>query len=544
MKKTLLFLLILLTGTVLFAQQKYALVIGNSNYRGISTLRNPANDARDMRDALRSLGFEVDMLLNATSEQMERAVTNLGRRLGASSDSYGFFFYAGHGVQSGGENYLIPVNADTIVDELTLRHRSLSLQFILDTFSEAGNELNIVVLDSCRDNPFGWNRSGARGLTVVSRAPPGSIVFYATSGGAAAADGTGRNGLFTGELLEHLRTPGLEIRETFRLTGAAVSRVSGGRQIPAVYDQFFGTAYLSSRPAPSSRAVQPPAQTTTQVPAGFVHINGGTFMMGSPATEPEREIDEGPQRQVTVSSFYMARNHVTVGEFRRFVDATGYRTDAETGGGGTIFINDRAEQRANVNWRNPHDFVQEENHPVVQINWFDAVRYCNWLSEQEGLSPAYTINRTTVRQNRNANGYRLPTEAEWEYAARAGTTTPFSTGNNITTDQANYGGYHPYNNNARGIYRGGTVPVGSFAANPWGLFDMHGNVFEWCWDWYGAYPRGAQTNPTGPNSGSYRVIRGGAYYDYGLGVRSAYRANHRPAHQTSYISFRLVRNVN
>ena len=536
MKKTLLFMLILFISTalldssMLWAQQKHALVIGNSNYRGISTLRNPANDARDMRDALRSLGFSVDMLLNATSEQMESAVVNLGRRLSASSDSYGFFFYAGHGVQSGGENFLIPVNADTIVNDLTLRHRSLSLQFVLDTLSDAGNELNIVVLDSCRDNPFGWNRSGARGLTVVSRAPPGSIVFYATSGGATAADGTGRNGLFTGQLLEHLRTPGLSINDTFQRTGAAVRRVSDGRQIPAVYDQFFGTAYLGSQPSPA------PASASTQVTAGFVRINGGTFTMGSPANEPERDRNEDPQRLVTVSSFYMARNTVTVGEFRRFVDATRYRTDAETRGGGFIWVDSGWVQRADANWRNPQAFVQDENHPVVQISWFDAVRYCNWLSEQEGLSPAYRIrgsgNNRTVTWNRNANGYRLPTEAEWEYAARAGTSTAYNTGSTITSSQANI-------NNTLGR----TTQVGSYSPNAWGLNDMHGNVWELCWDWYGNYLSGAQSDPTGPSSGTGRVGRGGCWNN-GLNVRSALRIHITPDWRNGHVGFRVVRNVN
>ena len=246
MKKMLVFLLVFFISTVLGAQQKYALVIGNSNYRGISSLRNPENDARDMRTALAGLGFEVDILLNASSEQMESAVINLRRKLSDSENSYGFFFYAGHGVQSGGENYLIPINAETIVDDITLRHRAFSLQFILDNLNEAENELNMIVLDACRDNPFGWNRSGTRGLAIVNRAPRGSIIFYATSGGAPAADGSGRNGLFTGHLLNHIRTPGLEVTQIFRLTGDAVNQASEGGQIPAIYDQYFRSAYLDS----------------------------------------------------------------------------------------------------------------------------------------------------------------------------------------------------------------------------------------------------------------------------------------------------------
>jgi formylglycine-generating enzyme required for sulfatase activity len=181
-----------------------------------------------------------------------------------------------------------------------------------------------------------------------------------------------------------------------------------------------------------------------------VKIQGGTFMMGSPANEPGRDSDE-TQHQVTVSSFYMNRYEVTQAEYRA------------------------------VMWTNPSRF-KGDNLPVEEVSWYDAVAYCNQRSEAEGLNPAYVINGTDVRWNRAVNGYRLPTEAEWEYACRAGTTTPFNTGDNITTDQANYEGNNPYNNNAKGVYRERPVNVGSFAANPWGLYDMHGNVWEWCWD--------------------------------------------------------------
>jgi formylglycine-generating enzyme required for sulfatase activity len=140
-----------------------------------------------------------------------------------------------------------------------------------------------------------------------------------------------------------------------------------------------------------------------------------------------------------------------------------------------------------------------------------------------------------------SNGYRLPTEAQWEYACRAGTGTPFSTGNNITTSQANYDGRGPYNNNAKGENRGKTTPVGrSFAPNAWGLYDMHGNVWEWCWDWYGSYSSGAQTDPGGAVSGYSRVIRGGSWDNYGQYLRSAYRNFDYPYGRSYVIGFRLV----
>ena len=134
--------------------------------------------------------------------------------------------------------------------------------------------------------------------------------------------------------------------------------------------------------------------------------------------------------------------------------------------------------------------------------------------------------------NQKANGYRLPTEAEWEYAARSGTQTPFNTGENINSDQTNYYGTYPYRDRPSQLYRGETVRVGSFKPNPWGLYDMHGNVWEWCWDRYGAYNANAADNPTGAESGRYRVNRGGGFNDFGKHLRSAYRAAHNPENKT------------
>jgi len=190
-------------------------------------------------------------------------------------------------------------------------------------------------------------------------------------------------------------------------------------------------------------------------------------------------------------------------------------------------------------WTNPSKF-KGSNLPVENVSWYDAVNFCNALSSAAGLTPAYTVNGTDVTWNRNANGYRLPTEAEWEYACRAGTTTPFSTGNNITTSQANYDGNYPYNGNAKGTYREKTTPVGSFQPNAWGLYDMHGNVYEWCWDWYGSYSSGAQTDPAGASSGSNRVQRGGNWNSLAQGLLSAYRNSVSPTRAYDLDGFRIV----
>ena len=233
--------------TVLVALQKFALVIGNGAYTGLGRLTNPVNDANDVATVLEALGFNVEKVLNGNMDQMENAVVRLKDRLSVSDDAYGFFFYAGHGVQSGGENFLIPVDAN-IPSENFLRNRAVSVQMVLDELNDARNGLNVVVLDACRDNPFGWSRSGTRGLAIVTRQPADSIIVYATSAGQQASDGDGRNGLFTSQLLGNLATPGMEVSEVFKRTGAEVAEASGRRQVPAIYNQFFGTAYLGETP--------------------------------------------------------------------------------------------------------------------------------------------------------------------------------------------------------------------------------------------------------------------------------------------------------
>jgi len=244
------------------APQKFALVIGNGAYNGgLPQLANPVNDANDMSVALQSLGFTVDTVLNGTLQQMEDASLRLKDSLSAARNAYGFFFYPGQRIPAGGEDYPIPGRAENPTENY-LKSRALSVQALLDDLNDARNGLNVVVLDACRDNPFGWSRSTNRGLAIITSQPADSIIVYSTSAGKQASDGTGRNGLFTSQLLPNLTTPGLEVKEVFNRTGADVSEVSQRQQIPAVYNQFFGTAYLGSAPSdapyvPGSARPQP-----------------------------------------------------------------------------------------------------------------------------------------------------------------------------------------------------------------------------------------------------------------------------------------------
>ncbi|MCL1911760.1 MAG: formylglycine-generating enzyme family protein [Leptospirales bacterium] len=267
----------------------------------------------------------------------------------------------------------------------------------------------------------------------------------------------------------------------------------------------------------------------------MVKINGGMFIMGSPEDEPGRwpVKDSETQHPVTVSGFYIGKYEITQ---KQFEDVMGYNA--------SYFL---FKLLKNI-WGDNASYFIGNNLPVEGVTWFDAVAFCNKLSDKEGLEKVYTITdvkrdgnsieKATVTADWTKNGYRLPTNAEWEYACRAGTTTPFNTGDNITTDQANYNGTELYYNNPKGIYRKKPTPVGSFAPNAWGLYDMHGNVGEWCWDGYEYYSTEAQTNPKGPDNGTdasmpynnvnERVLRGGSWGGFVQFLRSASRSSAYP----------------
>ncbi|MDR2535426.1 MAG: SUMF1/EgtB/PvdO family nonheme iron enzyme [Treponema sp.] len=263
----------------------------------------------------------------------------------------------------------------------------------------------------------------------------------------------------------------------------------------------------------------------------FVFIPGGDFVMGSPVSEANRNHDE-TQHEVTLRDFYMEAHEVSLEDFQKFVSETGYETRAEIAGGGYIWTGNAWKMTWDATWRNPY-FDQDSRHPVVLVSWDDAIQYCNWRSEREGLSPAYTITGNDVIWNEGSDGYRLPTEAEWEDAARAGTPTPFSTGITITTAQANFNGNYPYNNGPKGIYREMTTPIDTFSPNWWGLYDMYGNVWEWCWDQY------TQSG----SSGVYRVRRGGSWSYAGEYLRSAYRSYSVETARYNSTGFRLARSI-
>lgn len=292
-------------------------------------------------------------------------------------------------------------------------------------------------------------------------------------------------------------------------------------------------------------------QEGTSTPPDMVSVPGGSFTMGNAFSSPPSDgsADELPQHTVTLTLFSMDRHEVSKAlwdEVAAWAALRGYDLAASDGLGKT------------------------PGHPVQSVNWYEAVKWCNARSEREGFTPCYEttggVYRTgidpAVTCNWSANGYRLPTEAEWEYAARGGATGqrfPWSDASNINHSRANYfsywigsspqftydiastSGFHP--SHADGTYPY-TSPVGSFSANAFGLFDMSGNLWEWCWDWYDGsyYAASPATDPTGPAFGTLRVLRGGSWGSYANSARVADREPDLPTNEGYFdAGFRCVR---
>lgn len=234
----------------------------------------------------------------------------------------------------------------------------------------------------------------------------------------------------------------------------------------------------------------------------MVVIPAGSFVMGSPKSETGRCVDEGPQRCVEIPAFKLARYEVTFDEWDACVADGGCKHSPDDNGWG------------------------RGKRPVINISWWDAQEYIRWLNRKSGKK------------------YRLPSESQWEYAARAGTETPFSSGECLSTDHANYNGELPYKDCPKGVNRKQTIPVGSLAPNPWGLHDMHGNVWEWTADcWIGSYKGAPQDSSSRSADSDYcyeRVVRGGSWPYHGDVLRSAFRDKYYVERRNDSVGFRLA----
>lgn len=564
---------------------RLALVIGNADYKS-GPLANPVNDARAMAERLREFGFHVTLHENLRTRQIGSVYREFRSKIVPGATA--LVFYAGHGVQVKGQNYFPAVDAE-ISSEEDVPLQSLHLGTLLENMDEAKAGVSLVFLDACRDNPFARRfRSGSSGLAKVEAAS-GTLIHYATRPGSVADDGDGRNGTYTDALLREMGAPGLPVELMLKQVTNQVVAKTRGKQEPWIEGSLRGDFYfngksstsgaagpvvavgpavaanpvaeeravwdtvkfsrnadeiraylarfpnglfarvaqarlnaLSATPAPVESAAPNAAATQPAAAAGLIAamtpgtvfrdcarcpemvvIPPGSFVMGSPASEDKRRGNEGPQHRVDIARpFAAGKFELTFDEWDFCVEEGGcpYRPSDEGWGRG--------------------------RQPVTNVSWQDAKTYTEWLSRKTG------------------HRYGLPSEAMWEYAARAGTKTAFSTGAQIAPQQANYDSARPYAGSAVAPRRGRTAPVGSYAANPFGLFDVHGNVYEWTEDCNSASYEGAPNDGSSRSSGdcSRRMLRGGSWSNFAEDLRSAFRddvgASYRNNH---YLGFRVFR---
>ncbi|MDM8566816.1 SUMF1/EgtB/PvdO family nonheme iron enzyme [Candidatus Halobeggiatoa sp. HSG11] len=556
----LIFFMLLSVVMVVNAEQRVALVIGNSGYPDGEYLQNPKNDAADMAAVLRSFGFTVTHKQDLNQEQMDKAIIDFGQAL--RKDGVGLFYFAGHGIQIDQHNYLIPIGK-RILDATKVKYRAIDAQSIVDIMGKAGSRVNIVVLDACRNNPFRSYFRSADGLAKMF-APRGTIISYATALGQKSSDGVGRNGLYTKNLLEKIKLPGLTVEEVFKQTATAVDAASGGKQLPWRSTNLIGKDFcfgiceseadrlrrklaalerqLEERESkPVLKQVEPikPVVKASQLTPGqtfqdrlksggfgpeMVVIPTGRFQMGGRYSQKYNHLTtEIPVHWVDIRyEFAMGKYEVTNAEFVQFLNVIKRRGSKEK----PWFETEREDYNSHIKGSVNNFYVESnyEMHPVIEVSWYGAVAYAKWMSKQTGEE------------------YRLPSEVEWEYAARAGTETRYWWGNDAGENKANC--WNLYCNDSFKY----TAPVGSFNANQFGLYDTVGNVWEWVADgWHEDY-----TNA--PNDGriwtvdaddSLRVQRGGSWLDspYGSRMNNAARVQYTPNSRDSNVGFRVVRRV-
>jgi sulfatase modifying factor 1 len=287
----------------------------------------------------------------------------------------------------------------------------------------------------------------------------------------------------------------------------------------------------------------------------WVLIPADTFTMGSPEDEPGRDSSETLHLVTLTKDFYMSATEVTnqqYADMAQWAYDDGYCTATSSSlqdnlDGSTVELLNLDHDDCEISFSGGTFTVEsgKEYHPVKAVSWYGAVAYCDWLSLKWGFTRAYDHSSWECNGHDpyNAEGYRLPTEAEWEYGCRAGTHTPFNTGDCLDVGtEANYDGNFPYPGCPSGPFVGWTVPVGSYPANDFGLYDMHGNLYEWCNDWFGYYS-GDETDPVGPATGTYRVVRSGCWGSGASLCRSAFRGPLHPDYDGLTLSFRVCRGV-
>jgi formylglycine-generating enzyme required for sulfatase activity len=488
-------LLLLLAPGAAAAAGKVALVIGNGGYQGLPALPNSRNDATDMAAMLQGLGFEVIPLRDADRGDMLRALARFRERIAAAEVA--LFYFSGHGVQVAGRNFLVPIGG-TIRKVEDVPEAGLDVGAVLEALAARPRAVNLVILDACSDSTL-ETRDGRRpqGLARLA-APEGTLIAYAADVDQLASGGWDRNSAFTGELLKHLAEPGLRVEDVFQRTREKILEVSRGQQRPVEFTALV-RPYFFIPPPPPKPGERGPAEPLRKAGDTFqdcpdcpsvVVVPAGRFRMGSASGGPR----EQPVREVTIARpFAIGRSEVTVGEWQACVTAGACP---------------------------PLPMAGTPAEPARGLNWDDAQKYARWLAAKTGRS------------------YRLPSEAEWEYAARAGTATAYPWGDAMAAGRANC---RDCGNSWDGR---GPAPAGSFPANTWGLQDMHGNVWEWVEDCAHDSYAGAPLDGSVWPAGFCRkgVLRGGSFRDPARVATSSFRATEAgPGQAREDFGFRVVR---
>jgi formylglycine-generating enzyme required for sulfatase activity len=551
--------------------QRLALAVGNEAYSGALTkLNRPHEDAEKISGALQTTGFAVTQRKDQGRSEILREVRALADRLKAAGpEAVGFFYYSGHGasalVGDRRRNYMIPVGtAIETPDDLVAE--GIPLDDIIAILQRSKAKAIFIVFDACRSE-LPWSKGGAdpdKAFNAVS-AGPGMFIAYSTAEGTSAPD----DGAFAAALASQLVEPGRTHLAAFDAASRSVGRTRGVDRRPWYSNQIDDEIYFAARPPlldqPNATPGPFPIGTVSALldrsPAAFaaaksgrpvaertfrdrlrdgtegpelVALPTGSFTMGSPASEAGRSTDEGPTRTVTIGSqIAVTRYEITLAEFRRFLEATG-RTMS---GNCYAFLESEGRQwaqKVDANWLKP-GFIQTGAQPVVCVSWDDAKAYATWLSQQTGES------------------YRLLSEAEWEYAARSGQQAPYSFGADAASgcrymNGADATGKRKYpawtNTNSCDDEYLNTAPVGVFAPNAFGLFDLNGNVWEWVEDCYeDSYAAGQPSDGRAfiKVSCSIRVYRGGSWNDIPDVLRSANRDRASPSVRSGSLGFRLAR---
>lgn len=431
---------------------KQALLVANADYSHFGKLPNPISDARQLADVLQQIGFNVNVVENASREGMLDALSSFEARLKATR-GIAFFHYGGHGVQVDGKNFLIPADAD-IPHGKRVATRAVDVDEVMGALDASGSSANVVVLDACRDNPLPAisSRSATRGLSVVAHKPNNTIVIYAAEAGSKAEDG-----LFTPTLAQALAVPGRAISDVMTDVRRAVFEKSGGAQTPGEYNQLFDRFVLNDASGDigiiETYARNVPSTTSTKLQQ---KIRSSTAPGTRPVPNPFLNSLGHRLVQIPGTEAMFSIWPVRVADYQAFVSQTG-----------------RSWKAAGV--------PQKQDHPAVRISYHDAQAFCRWLTEKELLTgelpPSYE--------------YRLTTDLEWSAAVGIVETTagPPAWRSGAIPDCFPWGSSWPpppgsgnYDGRLRADSFSYTSPVGSFAPNRFGLYDISGNVFEWVFD--------------------------------------------------------------